>query len=536
MANDYKIKFEYAGIGKASTATRQKVLQSQKSIKSSGSFSDIFSNEMMNSIKVLNSSIQSLVNSNKNLEESIKGGMGGGRTGPHLPGSGGGEDVGGGSGISKIGAGVGLGIGGLIAALGFATQKINQIGNAYIEKTSEQLGNVGLTGFQRSAGKIFGATEVGRGMKSYATSTGEFQKGRTPNKAAMDLSTIYGTSLEETMGQAGVFKRAGGNYAQTINQGMGAGIQSEMPMFMTGLSNILEEAIRDGVNASDMAKNIGKEISAIAMRTPGKSVGAAFEIINKFKSVKEPLERGKMGESLEGMYAAQASKDILTQKLTGSGKEKYIAELKKTGYIDEDQEKKLMQLKTGAGYEDIQKSIGTNAAHTLFKKTTAETAPEELQMAMIKKIQTQYGAGAKGFQQYSTINDYMGGSLKQSQLSTLWQTAQEKKGDLTTKGAAIRGIKTAEVVGSEAGTGAQRQIARENLMFKYGDKFAETTMKMEKVLLKMADGAAPLAVKGVVLMGKAAENAGAALDYLTNAIKKSSSGGKMNFWKLITEN
>ena len=126
---DYKIKFEYKGIGKQAAGIRQKVLQSQKSATTKAGTTANTGRETISSLKTLNSSILKLITSNKELARSIGGG--GGRRPPT---SGDGDPA------SRRGFGGSAGFGRIfgMAAIGFAIQKINQIGNAYIQRTSQQ--------------------------------------------------------------------------------------------------------------------------------------------------------------------------------------------------------------------------------------------------------------------------------------------------------------------------------------------------------------------------------------------------------------
>jgi hypothetical protein len=70
---DYKINFEYKGIGKQASGMRQKAIQAQKTAEKQGSATAPTSN------KELISTLHKLIESNKNLASAIKsGGSGGG--------------------------------------------------------------------------------------------------------------------------------------------------------------------------------------------------------------------------------------------------------------------------------------------------------------------------------------------------------------------------------------------------------------------------------------------------------------------------
>lgn len=533
MGNDFKIKFEYKGMGKAASATRQRVLQAQKTATQTGSSStsERANKEFLSSLKTLNTSINKLIQSNKSLESSIKkanfGGGGGGE------GGGGGDKSGG---FGGMGASIPV-LGAAIAAIGFTIQKVNQIGSAYMERTGQQFGSVGVAGF-RGAHGLYNSAEIGQGMKGYSAGTGRFERKTAVNQSAIDIGTMFGVPIDETLKQAGIFSRTGGDYGKIANQALGGGIESELPMLLGGLSDTLEEAVKEGINASDMSKDIGKELINLTMKTPGKSVQAALGMMGSFGGVKKTLSAGKMGESLENMYAAQTTKDIMMQNLTGANKQIYIDQLASGGYITDKQKEKLLKLKGTSSYEDVQSAVGNVAAHTLFKKTAAETSTDKMMMETTRKIQKQYGSGAEGFQMFSTIADQLGWSDNQSQRMAKWQAAQGKPVAGAEKiGSNILEQGTKEVTDSAAGMSRARDVRREALMFKYGEKFAEASLQMEGKMLEIADKAAPAVVKGMGYVGDAAISLGNALESLSKKIEKSKNkNGDFSLWDFMTGN
>ncbi len=541
MGNDFKIKFEYKGMGKAASATRQKVIQAQKASTQkkastqtgSSSTSERANKEFLSSLKILNTSINKLIQSNKSLESSIKktnfsGGSGGGGEG------GGGGDKS--AGFGGMGASIPV-LGAAIAALGFTIQKVNQIGSAYMERTGQQFGNVGVAGFRGSHG-LYNSAEVGQGMKAYSSGTGRFERNTAVNQSAIDVGTMFGVPINETLKQAGIFSRTGTNYGAMANQALGSGIESELPMLLGGLSDTLEEAVKEGINTSDMSKDIGKELINLTMKTPGRSVQAAMGMVESFKGVKETLRTGKMGTSVENMYAAQATKNIMMQNLTGENKKAYIENLVSSGYISERQKEKLLNLKSGAGYEDAQTALGGAGAHTLFKKTGEETALDKLKMETMRTIQKSWGTGEESFQLFSTFADQIGWSDKQSSRMAAWQAAQGK----SVPGAAGLGEKiltegAAGVAGTDASMSRAKDVQRENLMLAYGHRFAEASFKMETALIKLAETGMDAADKGIEYAGKAANALGNSLESLMNKIEKSKGkDGSFSLWDFMTGN
>jgi hypothetical protein len=509
---DYKIKFEYKGIGKQASAKRQQALQAQRSAseKKSSISQPSVNRELLTSIKGLNASIKQLITSIN------KGGMGRGGGGG---GGGIGRGFGGGAGIGGIGASIPI-AGAAIALAGFTIQKINQIGSAYIERTGMQKGSAGIGGFRRGQG-MYNASEMGAGMRSFAGTSGKFSNGVRPDKAALDIGGIYGMSASDVLGQAGTFKRAGANYSGTAYQGAGMGIQSELPVLMTGIAGVLEEAIKNGINTSDMSKDIGREISNLAMNTPGRSVDAAMNMIQSFKSVKSMTERGKMGESLEGMYTAGATKEMLSKNIGQSG---YLERLTSSGMISEKQKKALSGLGPNAKYEDIQRAIGATGAHTLFKNAAQEAGPDKLMMNTMRNIQKQYGTGAEGFQMFSTIADQLGFSDNQSQRLSKWKSAQGNIMDVSGKGKAMLGGMSETLLSGDVGQGVLKERRHENMIFDYGSKFADTSIKMEVAMLKLAEKAAPAAISALAGLEKASIKVSSMFNTLDAIMSKKGSG------------
>ena len=520
---DYNIKLKYGGMGKQASVGRKAALQMAKQErfesaqaklegrtpvgKSSGGISDL------TAIRGLTASIQKLTEANKSLEKTFKSsspGVGGG-------GKPGGIPFGGSAGFGNMGASIPI-LGAAIAALGFTIQKVNEIGNAYIEKTSQQIGNVGIGGFRRSAGTYMGA-EVGAGMKAYGMATGRFANRLedVPNKTALNVGTVYGLSAEESLGTAGKFKRAGANYEGTVNQGLGMGIQSELPILLQGMAGMFEEAMRSGIDTSDMGKNMAKSLTSLTMNTPGKSVEAALNIAKSFTGVKTGLERGNMN-SLEGMYGAQAIREKLMTKITGQGGVEYLKGLKESGQISEEQFQKSSLLGPGASFQDLQKSMGGVGANYLFKKESAETSSTDLGTGIIKQYQKKYGTGPESRQQFAQIN--AGGSLGNvDQINALWDTTMGKNvSDMTGKGNGIIESEAEKVRRSEAGMGINRGQQREKFLIDYGQEFADASMKMEESMRTMAEKGIPVAVSGIELLGNAAVGLSSKIETITKLL------------------
>jgi hypothetical protein len=492
---DYKIKFEYKGIGKQASATRNKVLQAQKNIEKRSAGTG------MGEIKTLNASINKLIASNKELARTINRNI--------TPGTGAGGAVGAGvtrAGISGISRG---GMSGLAAlgVAGFAIQKINQIGNAYIEKTSQQIGTVGIGGFQRGRG-VYQAAQMGAGMKSFGMATGRFGgKGVRPGRAALDIGAIYGLSPEEVFGTAGKFRRAGAKYEESADIAMGAGVQTELPQLLQGMSNILTDAIREGINTSDMSSDMAKNIAMLSRQTPAQSVEAALNIVQGFKGGMQQVAQGKMG-GMQQLYTAQAGQQLLMKKLQGPGRGDFIKRLEQEGSISKQQADLMRGMGPKATFQNLQTQIGGAGAFSLLRKQAAESDPTEILKEVMSIAKKQYGAGAEGFQRFSGVAAAQGWSVSQEQLRAAWNmkelTPDESKA-MTARGRGMRRTRAESVEKGKAGLGVQRAITRENLILDYGAKFADTSLAMEKSMMNLARTVAPAASTALNSLASAAD-------------------------------
>jgi hypothetical protein len=512
---DYRIKFKYEGAAmQKAGAVRQKVIQAQREASKRAGVTGRSDTQLISSIKSLTSGIQKLITSNKDLENTLKrtgGGFGAGGPGPTTPQ--------GGAGFRRFMGfkGAAASIPG-IAAVGFAIQKINQIGNAFIEKAGMQARNVGMAGFRVGQG-MYTAAEMGGGMRAYARATGRFAQGVTPQqtRGITGLGGFLGMEAPEVLGQAGIYKRAGFDYTRTARQAAGMGIESELPTLLAGIASELEEAVKNGINTSDMSKDLGKEVASLTMRTAGQSVDAALNTIRGFRGVKGAVSKGKIG-GLEELYATRATRNIMLKKIGGEGRgaqtEKYVKE----GLMTESERQQFLVNKPET-FEDIQKVMGPKGALMLQKAIAERTSTAMLQKGTMQEMQKQFGTDIGGKRTLMAIAGQMNFSGSQAQRLTLWDEAMGKApaGDIEDKGAAILKKGMAAVETSKAAMAKKREISRENIVFKYGDSFAETSLKMEKALINIADKTAPFVTGSIETLGNVALAASEGL----NAVAKS---------------
>ena len=474
---DYNIKIKSEGMGKAAANTRQKVIQAQKSAEKKAGISVGGDKNTITAIKSLNSSITKLIASNKQLASAMGKGAAGGGAGRA---SGAGMAAAGGAGIGGVGASIPM-VGAAIALTGFAVQKINQIGNAYISLAGQQKGSAGLGGFKTKGQGMYLAGEMGAGMKAYAQGTGKFlPPGAKAERGALDVGAIHGLSAQETLGQAGTFKRAGASYQGAAYQAAGAGIQTEIPTLLTGMAGIMEEAIKNGINTSDMSKDLGKELLTITEATGSKSVDAALNIVRSFKGTKTQVGEGKLG-GMAGLYTAQAGRDMFMKKFSGDKRAEFLQSLS----MDPEQRIKAMALGKDANWNDFQKAVGTTALG-VEEEFTRKQSTAKMALGAVGAIQKQRGTSSEEMHRAATYNaEAFGGK---ENFKALWQAAKEGKTPeqyLKEKEEGRKSVKgmAKKVTGGRAGYAVKQEGLKQSLVFEYGEEFAKTSLQLNKSMV-----------------------------------------------------
>jgi hypothetical protein len=587
---EYKIKFEYGALGKKAAAGRQQAIQASKkqgspskpspfeqkkggqagfpsgfdkAVKDNsnhlkklnsalskagkdfqkGAKPDKATKELPSAIRrldgstaLLNKTNQALAQETKRvysgqnkLVSALKGLKGGGGGG----GSGAGKGMGAG-GLGGIGASIPV-LGAVIGLAGFALSKINDVGNAYIDLTSEQIGSVGVGGYRGAKGNFTG-TEIGAGMKSYGMATGKFstkydEKGTDVNlKRARDIGTIFGESAETTYQNAGAFARAGVSYEKAAAIGAGGGVESELQMLLSGMGDIMADAVREGVDTSNLSDDMAKNLAGLVQATPAKSVEAALNVVRSFQGTKQQLAAGQLG-SAEGLMASKASEQLMMDKLSDPA---YVQSLVDKKIIGAGEAQKISGMKKGSSYSDLQRAIGGSTTGYLQRQFSSEVDTSELQRKMFQNISESFkGNKAQAFN-YMAATGFSG---SQNQWQAAWDAAQNPMAaaDLAQKGVPIIDKASTMASKSAAYIGKNRTIARQGLVSEFGGEFADTSLKMERQLMGVARAAGPSISKAVDFIGDAVTDpskamsaalgmATGALSEFTNSLKESAKG------------
>jgi len=531
---DYNINFKYkSGGGTASSGMgaiggmRSKAIQASTKQGATGTLRpDDSAKKLIDTNIKLSTNILKLNQSVTMLTATIKNrgmGSGGGSGGS----GGGGSSDSSGHSIGMIGAGIGMGVGVAAGITGFAVQKINQIGNAYIEKVSQQKGSVGVGGFRYGQG-MYNATEMGEGMKAFGMASGEFadetytyrdkkNKQQTaftirPDESAIQMGNIYGLSAAETLGQAGTFQRAGADYSQAVNRGAGAGLESELPAFAATLASTLEDAIKSGLDTSDMRKDLSGTLLNLVKNAPGMSVEGAMTVARSGAGTKKSGAAGQVVD-VKGLLGWKVGQRKALEDInTSAGLQSILDE----GIIDKGQAENLNKIKQNRKITeaDLYKE-GVNASF-LTQRSIEKMQDTDYATEVYKQGREEFKGLKTG--EMSQIMQYTG-----SENAMLYKSITNPVKDMSAtekKGKELNRKKSAKVTKGIAGQGVSLERSRENLLLNEGQPFAEKTMELNKIFTTMATKAAPGVVAGMNKVFDAAERAALGLSAFAEKVEK----------------
>lgn len=496
---DYNIKFKYEGAGgksggsnsmKTAFATRQKVLQAQRQ-------SGLKPNE--NTIGVsreLVSSIRKLIASNKSLEQAIKSQSGRG-PGPGPGGPGGGmprPTFGGSSGFGGMGAAIPI-LGAIVAGIGFAIQKTNEIANAYIGLVSQQAGTVGVAGMHYGRRGMYLQTEQGAMERAYRMSTGLFgPAGNQVQQGAVQVGSIFGMGGAEIGGLAGTFARARGNIGTSAELAMGAGIETEMPLFLQGMASIMQEAITAGVNQSNLADELGERVAVLTRANPTNSVQMALNMIRSQRSLQQQVGQGQV-QSYEQLMSYLAAGEAINQQLsTPEGMQEYLDDLLSLGIVTQQEidaayERATLENRdmTLADLEAQDSNIGP-----VLRRLYSEAGHTNQQQLTVQAHQQNLGGGAAGLRRHVSLNlAGMGDTIREQ--ATIWNAPDQLPPGTQQQGALALQQRFTQTQDSAAFIGLEREAERNRLLMTHGGAFAQASLAMEEAMISLADTIAPQA-------------------------------------------
>ena len=211
--------------------------------------------------------------------------------------------------------------------------------------------------------------------------------------------------------------------------------------------------------------------------------------------------------------------------------------MEKAGQMSPDARARAEALGPGATYKQFQEAAGVQTAYALEEKMTRETRKSKFAMRTMAEIQKDYGTEAEGMH---LARKLMGKELGGAQaFDPIWMAT--KKGisakefvSQQEKGKVIRTKLAKAVVTDKPGMAKRQAVRKEDLIMEYGAKFAETSIKMDKAMMKLASEAAPAAITGITAVGKATSALAKQIDNLSKRIKKATNEkGEFSMWDFI---
>jgi hypothetical protein len=291
--------------------------------------------------------------------------------------------------------------------------------------------------------------------------------------------------------------------------GAGIGLESEMPALMSALSGTLEDAIKSGLDTSDMRKDLSGTLLSLVKATPGGSVEGAMTIARSGASTKKSGAAGQVSD-IKGLLGWKLGQQKALESInTKEGQEALIKE----GLLNTSQKTALEKI----GYGNItEKDLYKNKINVSFlTKRSIE-----------KMADTDYATGVyrEGLKQFKgldigTIANTLGYTGSESAAlygavtnPITYNTQIDKKGRAKIKG------KSGKVTSSVAGLGIAKKGMYEDLTLNEGAPFAEKTMELNKIFTTMAKTAAPGVVSAMNKVWAEAEKAAKGLASLSDVL------------------
>jgi hypothetical protein len=360
---------------------------------------------------------------------------------------------------------------------------------------------------------MYNAAEMGAGMKAFGMSSGKFAKGVNPSQGAVQMGNIFGLSAEESLGQAGTFQRTGADFEKTLYQGAGAGMETELPKLMSAMASTLEEAVKNGVNTSDLSDDLGADLIALTMATTTKSVAAAQKVAASAGVSKGRTEKGQV-QNIEDMFLWKGGQEKMLETLNDpKEREKKLSYMMERGMLTPDQKTALEQ-DPDITLADLRKTGGEELLNRATQDQISSMSKEESAIAIGKS----YKKGGMSMNQAIMISQSTGGMGED--ISTAWLAGEK---DFSQAG--IKGKKKVEgwdegVMKSDAASGVKFARTKENDLLDYGKEFANATIEMDKAMRTLAKEGMGMATEGIKTMGDMAMQAADSMKEMAAEFKK----------------
>ncbi len=439
---------------------------------------------------------------------------------------GGGHDVGGG--IGSMGASLPI-AGLLLGAAGFIVSQVFKVGQAYISKMGEQVSTAGIAGTKHGGiGGYFDAAQTGQLVKARRMSYGKYQgAGVGGSDSAVDYAKRFGLGADEIgrhLGLMDVMSRGKGgkSFSDVIGIAQKGGIETEIPLLINAISGSLEEAVKDGVNASDMAREMAQEVAMLTKYSPNGTARSAIEAQRSLMGVQKNVARGQFGD-LSGFRMFEVARGQIRDMMSGKGNQKTLQGLLDQGIVSKDQ-------------IDAFKKNGTLLPTTerFITQAYLNSQPEAVRNAFMEDIVKKFG-GSKGLsgdklaQAFSIAQDYgMPGADDPHKFKMMYRAAEARmRGEPSSiKESDIqKGAKEFKenTTGGKAFSIRSQEIKKESMLLQsggVGEKAAESVFMIENSLMSLAGKMSGPIAKSIDKMNAGFEILGNQLDSIVEKIQK----------------
>jgi len=432
--------------------------------------------------------------------------------------------------LSLFGISIGTGLGLIGQGVSYMWDKISNIGNAYIQKIIQQASTAGIAGVQRTGIGPYFASDIGAFIKERRMASGFFgQKNETgkPSNEIIEYSKLFGMQPQELGKLIGLMdkfsnKKGEETFLKVLGYGAKGGIQTEMQVLLNGLQSVLEEAVQEGVNNSDLAQDLAKEIAIVSSKNQNLSVKAIFEAQRGLLGLQKTVSAGQV-QTLSQLKTYETGRQyVLEEFKKGTGSE-FVQSLIKSGMISEAE---IEKFKTGKiDFQSID----------FFTRTALQQRNPKIMKNVLLDFYKQFGTGATqeekirntlfaltsmGLQQDIPIvqNPALFTAIMKSMVSEGEDISKSTYEDIskTTKDFFEKNIKAQEPFNI-----LQRQVELEGLnLGEVGKKSADAILHLNEQTLKMADNLTGIVIPAIEALDKALTTFAEGANKLTAKINK----------------
>jgi len=438
--------------------------------------------------------------------------------------------------LSLFGISIGTGLGLIGQGVSYMWDKISNIGNAYIQKMIQQSSTAGIAGVQKIGMGPYFASDIGAFIKERRMASGYFNgenlNGR-PSNEIIGYSKLFGMQPQEMGKLIGLMdrfsnKKGEETFLKVLGYGAKGGIQTEMQVLLNGLQSVLEEAVQEGVNNSDLAQDLAKEIAIVSSKNQNLSVKAIFEAQRGLLGLQKTVSTGQV-QTLSQLKTYEIGRQYVTEEFKKGKESKFVQSLLKSGMISETEIEKFKTGKidfmssdffTRVALQQKNPEIINKVLFDFYKQFGTGATQEE------KIRNTMFALTSMGLQQDIPIlqNPTQFNAIMKSIVSGRENISQLTNKDLST---ASKEFLEKNIKGEESFGILQRQVEFENLnLGEVGKKSADAVLNLNKNTLDMAKNLTGVVIPAIEALDKALTTFAEGANKLTEKLNKETQNNK----------